>query len=89
MSTIAEQWHEQAEVREFSIKEVCDILSAVMCMNEEGIPDKMSIDDIILNACCNAHNAKVIMDISEHIEDIGIHNVAETIAYHEKMFCDV
>lgn len=80
MSTIAEQWHEQAEVREFSVKEVCDILSAVMCMNEEGIPDDLSIEDIILNSCCNSHNAKVIMDISEHIDMIGIHNVAETIA---------
>lgn len=86
MSTIAEQWHEQAEVREFSVKEVCDILSAVMCMNEEGIPDDLSIEDIILNSCSNTHDAKVIMDISEHIDMIGVHDVANTIAEHRKFY---
>lgn len=56
-----------AEVREFSTKEVCDIISAVMLINEQGIPNDLSIEDIILNVCCNEHSANVIMNISQHV----------------------
>ena len=58
------------EVREFSQKEVCDIISAVMLINEQGIPDGLSIEDIIMNACSNEHSANVIKNISQHVQDV-------------------
>ena len=67
---IVEQWRDLAEVREFSVKEVCDILSAVMLINEQGIPNEVSIKDIIQNACSNEHDENVIMQISQHICDV-------------------
>ena len=67
---IVEQWRDLAELREFSVKEVCDIISAVMLINEQGIPNEVSIEDIILNACSNEHSANVIMNISQHISDV-------------------
>ena len=70
MNTIVEQWHDLAEVREFSTKEVCDILSVVMLMNEQGVPNEVSIKDVILNACSNEHDENVIMQISQHISDV-------------------
>lgn len=60
-----------AENREFSTKEVCDIISAVMLINEQGIPDGLSIEDIIQNACSNEHSANVIMNISQHVQDVA------------------
>ena len=61
---------QQDELREFSTKEVCDIISAVMLMNEQGIPNEVSIKDVILNACSNEHDENVIMQISQHISDV-------------------
>ena len=58
------------EVREFSVKEICDIISAVMLMNEQGIPNGIPIKDIIQNACSNEHDENVIMLISQHISDV-------------------
>lgn len=60
-----------AENREFSIKEVCDIISVVMLINEQGIPDGLSIENIIMNACSNEHSANVIMQISQHVQDVA------------------
>ena len=59
-----------AENREFSTKEVCDIISTIMLMNEQGIPNELSIKDVILNACSNEHDENVIMQISQHISDV-------------------
>ena len=70
------------EVREFSTKEVCDILSAVMLINEQGIPDELSIEDVIMNACSLEHSANVIMNISQHIRD-----VANAIAENREVDC--
>ena len=67
---IVEQWRDLAEVREFSVKEVCDILSAVMLISEQGVPNEVSIEDIIQNACSNEHDENVIMQISQHISDV-------------------
>ena len=67
---IVEQWRDLAEVREFSVKEVCDILSAVMLISEQGVPNEVSIEDIIQNACSNEHDENVIMQISQHIRDV-------------------
>ena len=67
---IVEQWRDLAEVREFSVKEVCDIISVVMLINEQGIPNELSIKDVILNACSNEHDENVIMQISQHIRDV-------------------
>ena len=67
---------QQDELREFSTKEVCDILSAVMLMNEQGIPNEVSIKDVILNACSNEHSANVIMNISQHVQDVA-NSIAE------------
>ena len=58
------------EVLEFSQKEVCDIISAVMLMNEQGIPNGLSIEDIIRNACSNEHSANVVKNISQHVLDV-------------------
>ena len=67
---IVEQWHDLAEVREFSVKEVCDILSAVMLISEQGVPNEVSIEDIIQNACSNEHSANVIKNITQHVRDV-------------------
>ena len=66
MNTIVEQWHDLAEVREFSTKEVCDIISVVMLISEQGVPN----ENIILNACSLEHSANVIKNISQHISDV-------------------
>lgn len=88
METIAEQKHEQAEVREFSLKEVCDIFSTIMCFNETGGRDEdgsfVDLEEQINKAICIEHDAKKVTDIVEHIEMIGIHNVAETLDYYHK-----
>ena len=65
-----------AENREFSVKEVCDILSAVMLMNEQGIPNEVSIKDVIQNACSNEHSTNVLMNISQHVQDVA-NSIAE------------
>lgn len=67
---IVEQWRDLAEVREFSVKEVCDIISAVMLMNEHGISNEVSIKDVILNACSNEHDENVIKNITQHVQDV-------------------
>ena len=59
-----------AENREFSVKEVCDIISTIMLINEQGIPDGLSIEDIIQNACSNEHSANVIKNISQQVQDV-------------------
>ena len=59
-----------AENREFSVKEVCDILSVVMLMNEQGVPNEVSIEDIIQNACSNEHSENVIKNITQHVRDV-------------------
>lgn len=64
------------EMREFSVKEVCDIISTVMLINEQGIPDGLSIEDIIQNACSNEHSANIIMNISQHVQDVA-NSIAE------------
>ena len=61
---------QQDELREFSTKEVCDIISAVMLINEQGIPNEVSIKDIIQNACSNEHDENVLMNISQHVQDV-------------------
>ena len=65
-----------AENREFSTKEVCDIISTIMLMNEQGIPNEVSIKDIIQNACSNEHDENVIKNISQHVQDVA-NSIAE------------
>ena len=77
-----QQWHQQGEIREFSTKEVCDIISVVMLINEQGIPNELSIKDVILNACSNEHDENLIMQISQHISDI-----ANSIAENREVDC--
>ena len=64
------------EVREFSQKEVCDIISTIMLMNEQGIPNGVSIKDIIQNACSLEHSANVIKNITQHVQDVA-NSIAE------------
>ena len=71
-----QQWHQQGEIREFSTKEVCDIISAVMLINEQGVPNEVSIKDIIQNACSNEHSTNVLMNISQHVQDVA-NSIAE------------
>ena len=68
---IVEQWRDLAEVREFSVKEVCDIISVVMLISEQGVPNEVSIEDIIQNACSNEHSTNVLMNISQHVQDVA------------------
>ena len=70
------------EVREFSQKEVCDIISTIMLMNEQGVPDGLSIEDIITNACSNEHSANVIKNILQHV-----HDVTTSIAENREVDC--
>ena len=64
------------EVREFSVKEVCDIISTIMLMNEQCIPNGVSIEDTIQNACSLEHSANVIKNISQHVQDVA-NSIAE------------
>ena len=61
---------QQDELREFSTKEVCDIISVVMLISEQGTPNGVSIKDVIQNACSNEHDENLIMKISQHISDV-------------------
>ena len=79
---IVEQFEQQAEVREFSTKEVCDIISTIMLMNEQGIPNGLSIEDIIANACSLEHSANVIKNITQHVQD-----VTNSIAENRELDC--
>ena len=56
---------------EFSVKEVCDIISVVMLISEQGVPNELSIEDIIQNACSNEHSTNVIKNISQHVQDVA------------------
>ena len=71
-----QQWHQQGEIREFSTKEVCDIISVVMLISEQGVPNEVSIENIIQNACSNEHDENLIMKISKHINDVA-NSIAE------------
>ena len=71
---------QQDELREFSTKEVCDIISTIMLMNEQGIPNGLTIKDIIQNACSNEHSANVLMNISQHVQDVA-NSIAENREY--------
>ena len=71
-----------AENREFSVKEVCDIISAIMLINEQDVPDGLSIENIIQNVCSNEHSANVLTNISQHIRD-----VANAIAENREVDC--
>ena len=64
------------EVREFSQKEVCDVISTIMLMNEQGIPNGLSIEDVIMNACSLEHSANVIKNITQHVQDVA-NSIAE------------
>ena len=65
-----------SENREFSVKEICDIISTIMLMNEQGVPNGVSIEDTIQNACSLEHSANVIRQISQHIQDV-VNAIAE------------
>lgn len=81
MNTI-EQWHNIAEVREFSTKEVCDIISTILFIDEQNIPDGLSLEDIIRNSCYNEHSDNVITNIAQHIRDL-----ANIIAENREVDC--
>jgi len=65
-----------AENREFSVKEICDIISTIMLMNEQGVPNGVSIENTIQNACSLEHSANVIRQISQHVQDV-VNAIAE------------
>ena len=67
---------QQDELREFSTKEVCDIISTIMLMNEQGVPNGVSIENTIQNACSLEHSANVIRQISQHVQDV-VNAIAE------------
>ena len=65
-----------AENREFSVKEICDIISVVMLISEQGVPNESTIENIIQNACSNEHSANVIKNITQHVQDVA-NSIAE------------
>ena len=65
-----------AENREFSTKEVCDIISVVMLISEQNVLNEVSIKDIIQNACSNEHDENVIKNITQHVQDVA-NSIAE------------
>ena len=74
-------WEAQDEIREFSTKEVCRIISVIKLMNKKRIPDEISMEDIIQSCFVyNSHSENDIMTICEHIRETGVHNIANTIA---------
>ena len=76
-----QQWEPQGEIREFSTKEVCRIISVIKLMNKKRIPDEISMEDIIQSCFVyNSHSENDIMTICEHIRKTGVHNIANTIA---------
>ena len=62
---------QQDKLSKFRIKEVSDIISAVMLISEQGVPNEVSIEDIIQNACSNEHSTNVLMNISQHVQDVA------------------
>ena len=71
-----------AENREFSVKEVCDIISVVMLIMSQSVPNEVSIKDVIQNACSNVHDENVIMNITQHLQD-----VTNAIAENRELDC--
>ena len=67
---------QQDELREFSTKEVCDIISTVMLISEQNVLNEVSIKDIIQNACSNEHDENVIKNITQHVQDVA-NSIAE------------
>ena len=51
-------------------------------MNEQGIPNELSVKDIIQNACSLEHSANVIKNITQHVQD-----VANAIAENRELDC--
>ena len=62
---------EQEYKREFSLKEVCDILSGIMCINTGERPTSTLVSmDVTLE-----HSDEVIKDLVEHITAIGLDDI--------------
>ena len=53
-----------------------------MLISEQGVPNEVSIEDIIQNACSNEHSTNVLMNISQHVQD-----VANSIAENRELDC--
>lgn len=69
---------DQVSKREFSIKEVCDLLSAITCINVDGAPeDWVTTPEKIISNFCVEHSDEVLKDLCEHIEMLGITRIAE------------
>ena len=66
---------EQEYKREFSLKEVCDILSGIMCVNRGERPQTTLVSmDVTLE-----HSDEVIRDIAEHIIYLGLDDVRKQL----------
>lgn len=71
---------DQVSKREFSIKEVCDLLSAITCVNMDGAPENwVTTPEHIISNFCVEHSDEVLKDLCEHIEILGITRIAEHI----------
>lgn len=68
---------EQEYKREFSLKEVCDILSGIMCVNRGERPQSTLVSaDVTLE-----HSDEVVKDLVEHIIDLGLDDVRKQLEY--------
>ena len=47
-----------------------------MLISEQGVPNEVSIEDIIQNECSNEHSTNVLMNISQHVQDVA-NSIAE------------
>lgn len=69
---------DQVSKREFSIEEVCDLLSAITCINMDGAPESwVTKPEHITSNFCIEHSNEVLKDLCEHIEMLGITRIAE------------
>ena len=67
MSTIT-TYEQEFETPEFSVKEVCDIISGIVCANT----GEMSENDIVDYGITLQHDNEKLNVIKEHILQIGV-----------------
>lgn len=76
----------EARVPEFSMKEVCDIISALMCCNEDNILEEVTLEQAIRTAFVRFHSDSTVANLVDHIEMVGLHDVVNTIEERKKLY---
>lgn len=73
-------------VPEFSMKEVCDIISTLMCCNEDNILEEVTLEKAIRTAFVRFHSDCTVANLIHHIEMVGLHDVANTIEERKRLY---